>query len=805
MNGGDDAAPVMKTQWKRKEDTVKYFQKDAAETDFFDLVKAGVEDLKTRTAFDGWMYKLGGRGIKQNWRRRWFVLTYDKYLYYYKTPQDATPTGVITLADYEDVTIENEKKNRFHLHNNNKTTARVYKFQAETVKDMLGWMGVINQVLKSPVLESSKLKVIRRDSKDTLPGGMRRDCRLYIRVVEARKIAVPNSYCLVSVESKQVRTQTVWKTREPMWSEDFFLDISNPDAATVNVTCWGTDKGSKDDIIGKLEVPITSLMDQRQHEQWYPLVSANAKQYVAGDVHLKLERRMPTALEDGSLQIQVVCARNLAPKGVNGKPNPYIKMIMGKKKKKTKTASKTRDPVYNEVFEFAIDHQSPPELRLSIWHKDGGRLGRVDFLGQVTVPYAQLEPNILYDVWYMVTDRMSEEDFKDEEKDHKEEEVVWSTQRKEPAIDWKSGKEIAKKDEKKISWMSASAVESDGTPAAQEAERTRREREEQERRDTAEMEKREREGNAKKSMENLLSATDVDVKSKKYLGSIRVIMKYTEDIALPLPHYQEMLDAMMAEDQDIVFALGQVTTEREDVARLLCRIFEHKGFMQAFAKTITGREIEATEDPEVIFRANSLATKSIDYYMKLVGLPYLYKTLHDVVEEMYTTKKPFEVDPYRVDNPEAVKKNMPNLIEFVNKTVNAIFDSVDEVPHKLRHIFAALQKKVIERYPSEKIQEVRYTAVSGFIFLRFFCPAILGPKLFGVMNEHPTEKTARLLTLVSKTVQNLGNLVEFEYKEPYMADVNPFIVENTGRMKVSTLLFLYAWFCSECIICRRHS
>ena len=27
----------------------------------------------------------------------------------------------------------------------------------------------------------------------------------------------------------------------------------------------------------------------------------------------------------------------------------------------------------------------------------------------------------------------------------------------------------------------------------------------------------------------------------------------------------------------------------------------------------------------------------------------------------------------------------------------------------------------------------RYTAVSGFIFLRFFGPAILGPKLFDIM------------------------------------------------------------------------
>jgi hypothetical protein len=33
--------------------------------------------------------------------------------------------------------------------------------------------------------------------------------------------------------------------------------------------------------------------------------------------------------------------------------------------------------------------------------------------------------------------------------------------------------------------------------------------------------------------------------------------------------------------------------------------------------------------------------------------------------------------------------------------------------------------------------DVRYTAVSGFVFLRFFAPAILNPKLFQMRNEHP--------------------------------------------------------------------
>jgi hypothetical protein len=64
---------------------------------------------------------------------------------------------------------------------------------------------------------------------------------------------------------------------------------------------------------------------------------------------------------------------------------------------------------------------------------------------------------------------------------------------------------------------------------------------------------------------------------------------------------------------------------------------------------------------------------------------------------------------------------------------------------EFRQIFGHLQHKVISTYGPDHI--ARYTAVSGnkiikyldisyqsigFIFLRFFGPAILGPKLFGL-------------------------------------------------------------------------
>jgi len=85
------------------------------------------------------------------------------------------------------------------------------------------------------------------------------------------------------------------------------------------------------------------------------------------------------------------------------------------------------------------------------------------------------------------------------------------------------------------------------------------------------------------------------------------------------------------------------------------------------------------------------------------------------------------------------------------------------------------------RFPDEP--NIRYIVVSGFIFLRFFCPAILGPKLFGLREDVPDNTIGRTLTMVAKVLQNLANIVDFGQKEPYLIDLNPFISENKERMK----------------------
>jgi len=76
------------------------------------------------------------------------------------------------------------------------------------------------------------------------------------------------------------------------------------------------------------------------------------------------------------------------------------------------------------------------------------------------------------------------------------------------------------------------------------------------------------------------------------------------------------------------------------------------------------------------------------------------------------------------------------------------------------------------------------TTIGGFIFLRFFCPAVSSPEAYGIVEEPPSASARRLLILITKVLQNLSNDVEFGSKEPYMTKMNDFIQSN--RVKLVT-------------------
>jgi hypothetical protein len=206
-----------------------------------------------------------------------------------------------------------------------------------------------------------------------------------------------------------------------------------------------------------------------------------------------------------------------------------------------------------------------------------------------------------------------------------------------------------------------------------------------------------------------------------------------------------------------------------------------KGDAIDWLRFLIAEEIERTDDANVLFRGNSILTKAMDSYMKMVGMEYLENVLGNVLREIVDEKISCEVDPTRIEKKDQLKQNWSKLIGYAVAIWNNIENSRTSIPREMRILFNFIQKKVTEKFgtSNSKMQMVRFTSVSGFLFLRLFCPCILNPKLFGLAKDYADNKTSRTLTLLAKTLQCLANLASFGVKEPYMVDMNSFIMVSS--------------------------
>jgi hypothetical protein len=141
-----------------------------------------------------------------------------------------------------------------------------------------------------------------------------------------------------------------------------------------------------------------------------------------------------------------------------------------------------------------------------------------------------------------------------------------------------------------------------------------------------------------------------------------------------------------------------------------------------------------------------------------------------------------EVDPSRISHGEDVNKNWSMLISLTTDIWESIAGSANRCPPEIRQILKYIRAVAEDRY-GDFLRTVAYTSVSGFLFLRFFCPALLNPKLFGILRDHPQPKAQRTLTLIAKSLQALANLSNFGQKESWMEPMNRFLTTHRQGVK----------------------
>ncbi|KAI6503358.1 hypothetical protein MCOR13_005128 [Pyricularia oryzae] len=249
--------------------------------------------------------------------------------------------------------------------------------------------------------------------------------------------------------------------------------------------------------------------------------------------------------------------------------------------------------------------------------------------------------------------------------------------------------------------------------------------------------------------------------------------------------YDKLLN-LLTRDTTLAVAMSSScpSSEVDELTIALLNIFERRGLSFELIEALIKQEVEDTENESELLRRTSVATKMLSVYAKWKGAAYLKATLQKVVERLMLTSKDLnlELDPQRVDqSKEELNKNALQLRIVAKVFIEDICASKANIPDSFRKICSIISNTVTARFHDSK-----YTAVGAFVFLRFFCPAIVAPEVEGLVNKQPTREMRRGLLLIAKIIQNLANNVLFGAKEPYMFPLNDFLTQNI--YKVTTFL-----------------
>ncbi|OXB76460.1 UNVERIFIED_CONTAM: hypothetical protein H355_014175 [Colinus virginianus] len=537
-------------------------------------------------------------------------------------------------------------------------------------------------------------------------------------------------YCVVKVDNEVVaRTATVWRSLNPFWGEEFTLRLPSS-FHSLTIYVLDEDTIGHDDVIGKVSLSRQQISAQpRGIDSWLSLAPVHPDQEVQGEIHLEVQ--VPEQGHPRVLRCRLIAARDLAPRDPSGTSDPFVRVSC---------CGHTRETTVSQGL--------------------GGTGGTMVALGSQRMGLHPLLPHpcpqqvikkTRFPHWNEVLEFELAED---EPGDSVLSVEVW---------DW----DIVGKND----FLGQVKVPLDASRPIE-------------------------------GWFQLLPFPSSTEEPRGQLGSLRLTVRLLEDRVLPQHCYQPLIQ-LLAEPLrcpgqptagTALAVLEEVTSgdSRQDVATKLVKVFLAQGLAVPFLDYIITRELARTMDPNTLFRSNSLASKSVEQFLKAVGLPYLHAVLKPVVNRIFEEKKYVELDPCKMElsrgrrvwGQAQVRDSSLELLQgYLGDMVDAIVGSVDKCPLLMRVAFKQLRRRVEERFPSPQHEEVQYFAISGFLFLRFFAPAVLTPKLFGLREQHAEPRTGRTLLLLAKALQSIGNLGLQPGKESWMAPLHTVLLPSITRVR----------------------
>lgn len=158
---------------------------------------------------------------------------------------------------------------------------------------------------------------------------------LTVRIIEAKGLPATDlraegsdSYVELFVDGrKKARTRTIWKTKNPCWSQDFYVYVA-PDASGIEMKVFDESSGLVDAFLGQVVVPMNRLRDgARVEQEWFPLVGESIGHCGPhSKIRLQIEYKKGYSRHIGHLHIKVIEGSKIVGDGAEIKPSAFVEI-----------------------------------------------------------------------------------------------------------------------------------------------------------------------------------------------------------------------------------------------------------------------------------------------------------------------------------------------------------------------------------------------------------------------------------------------------------------------------------------------
>uniref|UniRef100_A0A671MAN5 Ras GTPase-activating protein 4-like n=1 Tax=Sinocyclocheilus anshuiensis TaxID=1608454 RepID=A0A671MAN5_9TELE len=206
------------------------------------------------------------------------------------------------------------------------------------------------------------------------------------------------------------------------------------------------------------------------------------------------------------------------------------------------------------------------------------------------------------------------------------------------------------------------------------------------------------------------------------LGSLRLQLRLRDEVVLTSSHYKpltELLSQSVGSQlngnwPDFIMLIDETTTaeSRQEVANNLVKLFLGQGLVKEFLDVLFKLELEKTTEPNTLFRSNSLASKSMESFLKVAGMQYLHRLLGPIINRIFEEKKYVELDPSKLELKEAgcaglhrqqtesdiIQQSSSLLQSYLSELLTSILQSASYCPLLICQVFHQLYLRVQERF-----------------------------------------------------------------------------------------------------------